>query len=270
MSEWFEWREAPAAQYAVLGDPVSHSLSPAMHGAAFRELGMDDVYVAVRVPLEEFEEALTYLTDRGYLGASVTIPLKAAAFSWAREMPDLERRMGVVNTLRLKDRSAINTDAPGFLSVVSDLGVNAPCDVLLLGAGGTARALAVALEDAGFSLRCWNRTRSKIDDLVGELGLGARVLDEPEATGCSLVVNATSASMSGECPPLLWEGVREDAVAIDVFYSDGPTAFELVARMNGVGTTVDGRRLLVAQGVLAFTWWTGKAPSVLAMLKAVE
>ena len=270
MSDWFEWREAPAAQYAVVGDPVSHSLSPAMQNAAFRDLGMGDLYIAVRVPLEEFEAALTYLTDRGYLGVNVTVPLKAAAFAWAREMPDLERRMGVVNTLRLKDRSAINTDAPGFLSVVSDSGIAAPSDVLLLGAGGTARALAVALEDAGFALRCWNRTRSKIDALVADLGLRARVVDEPEAAGCPLIVNATSASMSGECPPVRWDGVSEDAVAIDVFYSDGPTAFEVVAKMNGVLTTLDGRRLLVAQGVLSFAWWTGKAPPVLAMLKAVE
>lgn len=270
MSDWFEWREAPAAQYAVVGDPVSHSLSPAMHMAAFGALGMDDVYVSVRVPLEEFDEALTHLTHRGYLGASVTVPLKAAAFSWAREMPELERRMGAVNTLRLNDRSAINTDAPGFLHTVSDFGIAAPCDVLLLGAGGTARAFAVALEEAGYSLRCWNRTRSRMEALVGELGLKAVVLDEPEAAGCRLIVNATSASMSGICPPVLWEDVPEEALAIDVFYSDRPTAFELVATLNGVGATMDGRRLLVAQGVLAFEWWTGKAPPVLAMLQAVE
>lgn len=270
MSEWFEWRDAPAAQYAVLGDPVSHSLSPAMHSAAYVELGMYDVYVAVRVPLEEFGKAMKHLTSLGYLGASVTVPLKAAAFAWAKEVPDLEKRMGVVNTLRLKDRAAINTDAPGFLSTVSNFGIFAPCNVLLLGAGGTARALAVALEDAGYSLRCWNRTRSKLDDLVGELGLKAKVLDEADAAGCSLVVNATSSSMSGECPPVKWGGVSEGAVAIDVFYTDGPTAFEVMAKTNGVEKTFDGRRLLVAQGVLAFSWWTGKAAPVLAMLQAVE
>ncbi|MCH7945164.1 MAG: shikimate dehydrogenase [Armatimonadetes bacterium] len=270
MSDWYEWREAPAARYAVVGDPVSHSLSPAMQNAAFRALGMDDLYVAVRVPLEEFDEAMAHLASLGYLGVNVTVPLKAAAFSWAREMPNLERRMGVVNTLRLEGRAAINTDAPGFLSTISDCAIDTPCDVLLLGAGGTARALAVVLEDAGYSLRCWNRTRAKIEALVGELGLEARIVDEPKAAGCPLIVNATSASMSGVCPPVLWDGVPEDAVAIDVFYSDGPTVFERAAKMSGVGTTMDGRRLLVAQGVLAFTWWTGKAPPVLAMLKAVE
>ena len=270
MNDAHEWRSAPAAKYAVVGDPVAHSLGPRMQNAAFRAHGLADEYVAVRVPLEEFDEAMEHLLSLGYFGVNVTVPLKEAAFRWAAHTPDLERRMGAVNTLRLADRAAINTDAPGFLDVVKALDVETPCKLLLLGAGGTAQAFLVALADAGFEVRCWNRTREKIDAVVEQRAVRATVLDVPDPAGCQIIVNATSASMAGESLPVLWDRAPEGVAAVDVFYTDGPTVFQSDAQRYGVQVAIDGRALLVAQGALSFEWWTGKSAPREAMLKAIQ
>lgn len=270
MTDTYEWRSAPKAQYAVVGDPVAHSLSPRMQNAAFRAHGLADEYVALRVPLEEFDEAMEHLASIQYIGVNVTVPLKASAFRWAATTPDLERRMGVVNTLRVSDREAINTDAPGFLDVIRSLKVETPCKLLLLGAGGTAQAFLVALSDAGFEVACWNRTRERIDDVVEQRAVPATVLDVPDPAGCQIIVNATSASMAGESLPVLWDRAPEGVAAVDVFYTDGPTVFQSDAQRYGVQVAIDGRALLVAQGALSFEWWTGKSAPREAMLKAVQ
>lgn len=269
MSESFEWRDAPKLQYAVVGDPVEHSLSPKMQNAAFEKLGMPDRYTAIRVPEPEFNEALDHLASLGYKGVNVTVPLKDAAYRWARQMPRTERRMGVVNTLRLEDRAAINTDAPGFMDTLRDLGVLLPCRVLVLGAGGAASALIVALEEAGCTLRCWNRTRTTLEKLLHGLGIQAEIASAPDPADCQLVLNATSASMDGAHLPVDWYQAPRKAIAYDVFYTDGPTTFMFDAQSNGI-KAVDGRAMLVAQGARSFEWWTrAKAPKE-DMLAAVR
>jgi shikimate dehydrogenase len=269
MSEWHEWREAPNLQYAVVGDPVEHSLSPKMQNAAFEALGMSDRYTAVRVPQGEFDEALEHLTSLGYKGLNVTVPLKERAYRWARQMPRTERRMGVVNTLRLEDRAALNTDAPGFMDTLRDLGVPLHSRALVLGAGGAAAALIVALSEAGFELRCWNRTRTNLERLLHGLRLSAQIVDSPVPSECQLVLNATSASMTGAHLPVDWYQAPRRALAYDVFYTQGPTAFMFDAQANGI-KAVDGRAMLVAQGARSFEWWTGAKPPKEVMLQAVE
>jgi shikimate dehydrogenase len=268
MNNSFEWRAAPKAQYGVVGDPVAHSLSPAMHNAAFLALGMVERYEAVRVPEQEFAEALAHLASLGYRGLNVTVPLKKAAYKWSEAMPKAERRMGVVNTLRLDTKEAINTDAPGFLDTLAEIGRSEPCDVLLLGAGATTRSLAVALDEAGFRLHCWNRTRANLERLMHELGIEPKVHDEPDPKDCPLILNTTSASMQGEHLPVKWHNAMRTAVAYDVYYTNGLTTFLTDAFAHGL-ETVDGRRLLVAQGARSFEWWTGKSPPLQAMMKAV-
>ena len=264
-----EWRDAPVAQYAVVGDPVAHSLSPQMQNAAFKELGMDDEYVAVRVPLDEFDAAMDQLSSLGYKGVNVTVPLKEAAFKWAASTPDLEKRMGVVNALYLQDRVGINTDAPGFLDTLNSAGIDGSNKVLMLGAGGTTRSFAVVLDAAGYNLHCWNRTREKLLALLTDLRVKAVVMEEPDPTDCKLILNTTSASMAGEHLPVQWDKAPPGATAYDVYYTDGPTTFiqdALAHNFKGI----DGRALLVAQGARSFEWWTGKTAPREAMLKAVE
>lgn len=263
-ASWFEWRNAPQADFAVIGDPVAHSLSPLMHQAAYKELGLRLRYVAVRVPEPDFPQALQHLAQVGYTGVNVTVPLKEAAFAWAKGG---DPRMGSVNTLRFEDRGGINTDAPGFLRTLADLGV-APCRALVLGAGGSARALSVALSDAGYSLSVWNRTRQRAVDMLKVARCDASLLDTPDVSNQDLVVNATSSGLSGDSLSIDWTSAARTCLAYDLYYSQEPTGFLQAASAQGLRIQ-DGRALLVAQGALSFEWWTGRTAPRTAMMQAV-
>lgn len=265
MRDWFEWRSLPNANFAVIGDPISHSRSPGMHTAAYEALALGYRYVAIRVPLEEFSQAMDAITKAGYLGVNVTLPLKEAAFDWAAGG---DPRMGAVNTIRIEDRSGINTDAPGFLRTLTELGVR-PCRVMVLGAGGSARALCVALHDAGYDVCLFNRTPERAHQLVRDSKCDIKVLDSPDPTSCGLVINATSAGINQDSPNLLWERVERDALAYDLLYSQEPTPFLMEAANRGL-RGVDGKRMLLMQGALAFEWWTGQEAPQEAMMKALD
>ena len=131
------WRDAPGADFAVLGDPVGHSRSPKMHEAAYRALGLKHTYVAVRVCAEELPEALDHLAKKGYRGVNLTVSLKEAGARWALHPDEFVKRVGSANTLNLLERTATNTDAPGFIDTLPPLAVWPPSRVLVLGAGGT-------------------------------------------------------------------------------------------------------------------------------------
>jgi len=265
MSERFEWRALPKADFAVIGDPVSHSLSPVMHNAAYSATGLEHRYVAVRVPLDEFDDAMEALGNAAFYGVNVTLPLKERASQWSEGG---DSRMGAVNTIRLEDRQAINTDAPGFLRTLSELGV-APCQALVLGAGGSARAVCVALHDAGFKVAVYNRTKEKAERMISLSRCETVLLDQPDPAGCGLIVNATSAGIDGETPDLDWTHVEPSAVAYDLLYGQLPTPFLALAGSHGL-RTVDGKGMLVAQGALSFEWWTGRAAPVQAMMQAIS
>ncbi len=260
---WWEWREAPAGDFAVLGDPVSHSRSPQMHAAAYRALGVDYVYRAVRVPLDEFRDAVKHLFSLGYRGLNCTVPLKEAAFDWAVDVDPVGRKCGVVNTIELATRRGTNTDAPAFLTT---LDASPPGPVLVLGAGGTARAVVAALESKGFQIRLWNRTPERAVALTRSLGADLEVFARPELLGVKAVVNTTSASLHGEDLPVDWTKADPDLLVYEAAY--GPSSFLDVARVFGLRTT-DGLPLLVEQGALAITWWTGLVPDRSVMIEAV-
>lgn len=267
MTSTFEWREAPASDYAVLGDPVGHSLSPRMFSAAFAETGLPYQYVATRVPLEEFEAAMNRLAGLGYLGVNVTVPLKEAAFRWCARHEGLAERIGAANTIRLAERAGTNTDAPGLLDVLVEQAIpEGP--ILVLGAGGSARAALAALSDAGRELALWNRTRTRAEELLEELSVSAKVLDTIAAGGFAAILNTTSASLSGQELSVDWTGALPGALAFDLAYGPQPTPFVRDAEAHGV-RAIDGRPLLVAQGARAFEWWFGIEAPRSAMLQAV-
>lgn len=139
--------------------------------------------------------------------------------------------------------------------------------MLILGAGGTARTLAIALQDCGFKVTLWNRTRQRAEDLAREIP-GLVVVDEPKTEGFGLIVNATAAGLSGEAPPVDWTGADPNALAIDAVYASEPTPFLVAACAHGL-KAADGRLMLVAQAARAFAWWHGVAPPYAAMLDAV-
>lgn len=255
MSVVFDWRDAPRAEFAVIGYPVKHSLSPAMHSAVYENLGLNYRYLALTIPPEEFSEGLAHLHSLGYLGLNVTVPHKAAAARWALLPDDSVRDLGVANTLSLQDGRATNTDAPGFLDTLTDLHLK-PGRALVLGAGGTTRALLPGMLQIGWEVHLWNRTQSKAFELAEQVSGPIQVVDSLKTEGFSLILNTTSASLSGSELPLEWSPSTEKGVAYDLAYGNGPTPFLQVAESHG-WETCDGRALLVAQGARSFEWWTG-------------
>ena len=167
----------------VLGFPVAHSRSPAMMGAAFRELGLDWRYFKLPVPPQLFAETVRALPASGYLGANVTIPHKVAAHYLADELAPAAAAIGAANTLTFRDDriEADNTDAAGFLDALGRSPAGAR--VLVLGAGGAARAVVWALREAGAAaVMVWNRTPERAADLARELGVPVDVIEpEPRA-----------------------------------------------------------------------------------------
>ena len=265
----FEWREAPKAEFAVIGDPVKHSLSPKMHQAAYDSLGLPYRYVAVRVDPGEVGAAFHRLKSLGYIGVNVTVPHKEEALAQAEIVEPLAAQVRAANTFRLNDMACINTDAPGFLDTLASFDPSQK-QALVLGAGGSARALIVALIGAGWSIRLYNRTHQKATAIAEDIGTeNLVVVQTPDPTGMALILNTTSASLAGEELPIPWEQADRSAWAYDLMYSKEPTPFLARAAAQGL-ITVDGLPMLVAQGARAFEWWLGLAAPRDAMMGAMR
>ena len=252
----------------VLGWPVAHSRSPAMQRAALAGLGLTDwSYQLLPVPPEVFEETVRALPGAGFVGANVTIPHKEAALALASDATPAARAIGAANTLSFRPDGAVhadNTDAPGLLEALRAAGVDPAGRVaLVLGAGGSARAAAYALREAGADVAVLNRTVSRAQVVAADLGVRvARGPDEP----AELLVNCTSAGLDGVSSPLKELGPSADALGVfacvaDLVYrADGETGLIAAARAQGV-PVVDGLEVLVRQGALSLTAWTGRRPS---------
>jgi shikimate dehydrogenase len=246
----------------VLGWPVAHSRSPAMHNAALAQLGLRDWhYQRLPVPPEVFAETVTSLPGSGYVGANVTIPHKEAALALATEATAAARAIGAANTLTFApDGAGIhadNTDAPGFLAALEGAGATAQgATALVLGAGGSARGVAYALREAGAArVAVWNRTPERAVTIATELGVDA--VDRPMAA--DLLVNCTSVGLSdGEFKdlPLDADSLGTYATVADLVYRAGGTGLIAQARDRGC-TVVDGLEVLVRQGAMSFQSWTG-------------
>lgn len=257
----------------VIGWPVAHSRSPAMFQAAFAACGMDD-WTYQRLPLSPdlFEDTVRALGASGFVGANVTIPHKQAALALADHASEAARAIGAANTLSFTADGRIeaeNTDAPGLLAALG----RSPerMKALVLGAGGSARAVVWALLSAGAAeVAVWNRTPERAIALAEELG--ARAVGSP--VEADLLVNCTSVGLQRSATDagalnqlsLTADQVGGYAYVVDLVYRDEPTPLLAAARRHGVAT-VDGLEVLVAQGALSFEHWTGR-PAPLAAMRA--
>jgi shikimate dehydrogenase len=250
----------------VLGYPVAHSRSPAMHNAAFRALGLDWRYQHLPVPPELFDETVRALPRSGFRGANVTIPHKLAALAVADSASAVARAVGAANTLTFEDGSiaADNTDASGFVAALgeSPRGLRA----LVLGAGGAARAVVWALADAGAAdVAIWNRTPERARELADAFGARAAAAPEP----ADLVVNTTSVGLDAESG-LPLDAIEPPRLAADLVYrADGDTPFGAWATRAGA-RVVDGLEILVRQGALSFRRWTDREPPLDVMRSAAR
>jgi shikimate dehydrogenase len=255
---------------AVLGYPVGHSRSPAMHSAALAELGLGEEwsYEAIEVAPDAFEARVRALPEEGFAGANVTVPHKGAALSLADELSESAREIGAANTLIFADGEvrAENTDAEGFLRSLP--GSPAERRALVLGAGGAARAIVWALLREGAEVEVWNRTELRSQHLCEELG--GETVDAPDQAAYELIVNTTAVGLGGEDPfaelPLTADSFAASQTVVDMVYGSEPTELLRAAAASGA-TTVDGIEILVQQGALSLETWTGR-PAPLETMRA--
>lgn len=258
---------------AVIGSPVRHSLSPAMHNAAFAQLDLDWTYVALEVRSGDVPAAMTGMRALGLAGLSVTIPHKAAVLSEVDEASDAAAAVGAANTVvpvgdgRLRGE---NTDVGGFLAALADEGFDPagrPC--LVLGAGGAARAAVHALAGAGAAeVVVVNRSRERGEDTAALAGRAGRLGTVADAAGVDLVVNATPLGLAGSDPgllPLDPVHLGEGQLVVDLVPNPAVTPFMAAARAAGA-RVAGGLGMLVHQGALAFELWTGQ-PAPLGVMR---
>jgi len=256
----------------IIGDPVGHSLSPAMHNAAYRALGLDATYLALRVPAGALSTVLQGLAATGGAG-NVTVPHKEAVERSVTRKTDVCARVGACNTFWTEDGVLVgdNTDVAGVSTALAALGVTGG-RWLVIGTGGSARAVAVAAADAGASLWVRSRHPDRARDFVAwakQLGLRAEPAHGPIETDAA--INATPLGLAeGDALPVDPKDLRGVRMALDLVYARGGTRWVRMLRAKGV-TACDGREVLVAQGAAAFTrFFPGSAAPVEVMRAAVE
>jgi shikimate dehydrogenase len=256
----------------VLGWPVDHSRSPAMHNAALAATGLDREYAYERVAVapDALARTMAELPATGFAGVNVTIPHKEEALALATDASADARAIGAANTLTFGPDGAVradNTDAPGLLDA---LGEPVPRTALVLGAGGSARAVAYALRGAGAAVAVWNRTPERARRLAAELGVAA--VDAP--TRAEVLVNCTSVGLHDPAAtfkelPLTSDELGHYACVVDLVYRAGGTELLRQAERRGC-RCVDGLEILVRQGARSFEIWTGRTAPLDAMRRAAR
>jgi shikimate dehydrogenase len=256
-------------RYAVIGNPVAHSRSPEIHAAFARECGQHVQYERLLAARDRFVETVDAFRASGASGANVTLPFKTEAFDFAGTRTARAERGRSVNTLRF-DRDQVvgdNTDGVGLCrDIVANLGQPLlGARVLLIGAGGAARGVAGALLDCQpESLAIVNRTHAKAEAIVAEIDAGnifrAIRFEAMPTRKFDVLINATSASIAGELPPVPASCFGKDALAYDMMYGSAPTPFLTLAASAGA-RTADGLGMLVEQAAEAFYVWRGVRPS---------
>ncbi|MGB3407755.1 MAG: shikimate dehydrogenase [Jannaschia sp.] len=255
----------------VIGDPISHSRSPRLHGHWLARHAIDGQYMPLHVRSADLADALRLLPRLGFAGLNVTLPHKEAVFALADEVSDRARSVGAANTLTFRDERIIadNTDGFGFTANLAhrapERDLTTPC--LVLGAGGAARGVIAALLAEGTpAITLANRSRERADALAADFAGRVHVVDWESASGAlpghGLLVNTTSLGMTGQ-PPLAMDLSRldPDTVVTDIVYTPLETPLLRDARVRG-NTVVDGLGMLLHQAVPGFAAWFGITPDV--------
>ena len=269
----------------VIGDPIEHTMSPAMHNAAFASMGLDYVYLPFRVKKEALGRAIDGMRALNIRGLSVTIPHKVAAIPFLDKLDPLAKKIEAVNTITNDDGvlTGSNTDAGGFLQALLERGIEPKeKNVVVLGAGGASKAISFILAERGAHVVILNRLLKRAEELAGRLstlfnievkalGLVEASLKEVLRVG-DILVNATSVGMSPSVDETLVPAklLRQDLVVVDVVYN--PIKTRLLREAEEAGAEiVSGLDMFVWQGALAFEKWTGvKAPVELMRAEVIK
>ena len=257
-------------KYAVFGNPIKHSKSPLIHSIFAEQCGQSMQYRAVRVELDGFASAVARFFDGGGAGLNVTVPFKREAYDYAQRLSDRAMRAGAVNTLTRAEDGTVEGDNTDGIGLVRDMVANLGwaiqgSRILLLGAGGAARGvLEPLMKERPSELLVVNRTGERAAELVDEFAdmgplqggaltlIGERQFD--------LVINATSAGLSGDSPELPGTLLTERSCCYDMVYGAEPTAFMRWAALHAAWAVSDGLGMLVEQAAQSFYIWRGVRP----------
>ncbi|MGB2709443.1 MAG: shikimate dehydrogenase [Pseudoalteromonas nigrifaciens] len=267
-------------KYAVFGNPIKHSKSPAIHKQFAISLGEQIDYRAILAPIDNFEKTVSNFFAQGGKGANVTMPFKEQAFAMADELTPLAKIVGAVNTLKKQTDGTLlgdNTDGIGFVSdlLANNVSITGK-RILIIGAGGAARGVVLPLLDhQPQEVVIVNRTAEKAQNLAklfaqhGNVsGYGFNNLPENDY---ALIINSTSSSMNDELPALDQKHITNCEVAYDMFYSLQNTIFmNWVAQYNSKTKLLDGSGMLVGQAAQAYYVWRNKMPAILPVVNALK
>jgi len=261
--------------YAVIGDPIDHSFSPALHNAAFLFLGLDCTYIAYRIPKGELEYGIEALKKINIAGFNVTIPHKVDMMKFLDDADDICKKVGATNTVINNEGifKGYNTDVDGFIEPIKMRKIDSSgSDVLLIGAGGAARAIIVGFSNEKVrKITIANRTRQRADEMIRfthSLGLESEYLDlesaGEEAGKYKFVVNATSIGLKGMGCPISTRNIGKNTIVYDIVYV--PVETPLIEKSKSQGATIIyGWEMLLAQAMKSFQIWTGRPAPYEAM-----
>lgn len=264
--------------FAVIGDPIEHSLSPLMHNAGYQALGLEAEYQRFRVEPGNLAEGIKGLCALGFSGWNVTLPHKETVISLLDTLTPQAKRAGAVNTVKNLEGQLIghNTDGDGFVrSIEGELKGFKGKKAVLLGAGGASKGIALALAEQGMELHILNRTPGKAKDLVqvirqeggtaasGEFAPGEWLKD------VDLLVQTTSVGLHGEPFPFSLGGISQQALVVDIIFNPLETIFLYEAKKLGCRTQ-NGLEMLLYQGALAWEFWLGGQAPITEMRQALK
>ena len=264
--------------YAVMGNPINHSKSPQIHSAFAEQTEQDLIYSAILVPLKKFKKEADNFFRNGR-GLNVTVPFKEDAWQYADTYSSRALRAGAVTTLIKKEDGSIHADNTDGIGMVRDITFNNGCAikgkrVLVLGAGGAVRGiLEPVLEEKPLEVILANRTVSKAQALAQDFS------DIGKITGCGfdqiegqfdLIINGTSASLSGDLPPIPDSVIHDHTTCYDMMYGPETTVFNQWAADLNAGATLDGLGMLVEQAAESFIAWRGVRPASAPVMESIR
>jgi shikimate dehydrogenase len=261
---------ADTVLFAVFGDPVSHSLSPVMHNQGLSDVGYNGVYLAFRV--QDIGKAVSGIKALDIKGASITIPHKVSVIPFLDELDDTAEKIGAVNTIinRQGVLTGYNSDCLGAINAISEKTAIKDKDVVIIGAGGAARAIGFGIISEGGRLTVLNRTVEKGEALAKDLGAEFQHISNLNKTKCQILINTTPVGMipDTDVMPVKSDDLDKSVVVMDVIYN--PLKTRLLKEAEHIGcTTIDGVSMFVYQGAFQFELWTGKKAPVEVMKEAV-
>jgi len=261
--------------FCLIGHPVEHSMSPTMWNPALQELRLEYVYVAFDVPPDQLKEAINGIRALGIKGANVTIPHKENVMRFLDEIDPFAQKLGAINTIKNEDGylKARNTDADGARKSLLDAGCTiSGKKILMIGAGGVARALCFVLSEQAEKIvlldiieekanTLANEVKEKMNaDVIGKISNESTI--EEDLKSADILINATPIGMhpKTDTTPVPKKFLHPDLFVFDVVYN--PLETKLLKEASELGCeTLSGLDMLVNQGVIAFEWWTGKSPN---------